>query len=824
MLPRAPALLALVTLVLSGLANLILAQSTFTATNRILLLTTPGGGEDAPLTTFASYELQYDLLVVPTTGLAGDLPLLDANGRPKYSLVVLTSGQLQASVNGVWQSLLTTSQWAYLEAYEAKYGVRRVTLNDTPLPADGTIVANTAVFGTSAVQPISFNASYASLARVNPGASISNPGLYHYPATAYTPMPADIASVVPVAYFASAGTDYPTQTWAAVHVTYVNGREVMRFYTSFGFWSPCSLLLDHVWLAWGTRGLISGWRKTLYLAQVDDLFLTTEITPTQTTVTYNYRVSVADIQGIVAWQTSLNSRLPAGSAFKLELPFNGNGILERNGPDANWIDIDTESHVPVEFIKPAGAAADVRWPATFSTAWSSSALAAADPLYNYFITGGITAGNFFFTSHTFTHENFDNTSTSDIDKELKTNNKMAGAGFLNLVGTPWWSSTSMVTPQISGLHNEFALSTLLANGITTIVGDNSRPAISDSTRPYDFWVSTQATSNFDGYTVIPRWPCHVYFFCTQPNEIEYIYNNMYNATLGLSSWSQILQREQDRMLLLLLGIRHDPTMFHQANLRNADMPTVTVGGVTGKFGLLQQWVEEVFAAYTALVQWPVISLKGDDLAQVYRERAARNTCGASTSYDMNVSVAGVASVSTLRVTSTGSCKVPITLPGGTVVTSGQTVEQLGGDLPTVWVTVSPGQTQVITFTPPIVFSVAPVNATSTTSTTTTSGANTTTSTTQASTTATTSAATTTVPASTTPTLSTTRAATNTQAATTTRAATTTTAVVKTTTRTTTRTTTTTTRTTTTTAKKPFGSSCTSNSQCQSGLCFFFFCL
>ncbi|KAJ3323079.1 hypothetical protein HDU93_003039, partial [Gonapodya sp. JEL0774] len=125
-----------------------------------------------------------------------------------------------------------------LENYERTYGVRRVTINDTPLPSDGTIVANTAVYGTSAVQPISFNASYATLAKIKTSANISNPGLYHYPAVLYTPMPSNLLSIVPVAYFASDGTaNYPSQTIAAVHATYTDGREVMRFYTSFGYWS-----------------------------------------------------------------------------------------------------------------------------------------------------------------------------------------------------------------------------------------------------------------------------------------------------------------------------------------------------------------------------------------------------------------------------------------------------------------------------------------------------------------------------------------------------------------------------------------------------------
>ena len=169
------------------------------------------------------------------------------------------------------------------------------------------------------------------------------------------------------------------------------------------------------------------------------------------------------------------------------------------------------------------------WPAVYSTAWVASDLKAKDDLFNYFTGSGITAGDFTFTSHTFTHENMDNTSASDIDNELKVNLKMAGPGYLNLV------RQGQVDPIPGNFDNlafilhagRFSVLELhehghaadqrvaqrvrtqdaSRNGITTIVGDNSRPAITP-TNPYDFWVSTVNTSNYAGYTVIPRWPCH----------------------------------------------------------------------------------------------------------------------------------------------------------------------------------------------------------------------------------------------------------------------------------------------------------------------------
>ena len=54
-----------------------------------------------------------------------------------------------------------------------------MTLNDTPLPADGTIVANTAVYGSSNAQTLTFNASYATIANTGSTLPILTTGLYH---------------------------------------------------------------------------------------------------------------------------------------------------------------------------------------------------------------------------------------------------------------------------------------------------------------------------------------------------------------------------------------------------------------------------------------------------------------------------------------------------------------------------------------------------------------------------------------------------------------------------------------------------------------------
>jgi hypothetical protein len=60
--------------------------------------------------------------------------------------------------------------------------------------------------------------------------------------------------------------------------------------------------------------------------KVDDLFLSTDSGAGST-----YRATPADLLAHMAWQDGLNARLPANSSVRLELAFNGNGVLIESG-------------------------------------------------------------------------------------------------------------------------------------------------------------------------------------------------------------------------------------------------------------------------------------------------------------------------------------------------------------------------------------------------------------------------------------------------------------------------------------------------------------
>ena len=54
-------------------------------------------------------------------------------------------------------------------------------------------------------------------------------------------------------------------------------------------------------------------------------------------------------------------------------------------------------------------------------------------------------------------------------------------------------------------------------------------------------------------------------------------------------------------------------MFHQANLRQTDVDTLTINGLSGQYSLLQMWVESILNEFTQYVNWPIITKKHDDV-------------------------------------------------------------------------------------------------------------------------------------------------------------------------------------------------------------------
>jgi len=125
-------------------------------------------------------------------------------------------------------------------------------------------------------------------------------------------------------------------------------------------------------------------------------------------------------------------------------------------------------------------------------------------------------------------------------------------------------------------------------------------------------------------------------------------------------------------------------MFHESNLRNADFPVITMNGASGHYGLLQQWVERIVEEITKYVDWPIISLKMDELAQTYIKRMDRIKCNPEYRLVVNEDSRIVQSV---EISANGKCEIPLFLSrGGDIDKSTvDSIEQFGNEPGTAWI-------------------------------------------------------------------------------------------------------------------------------------------
>ncbi|KAJ3103900.1 hypothetical protein HK100_004135 [Physocladia obscura] len=108
---------------------------------------------------------------------------------------------------------------------------------------------------------------------------------------------------------------------------------------------------------------------------------------------------------------------------------------------------------------------------------------------------------------------------------------------------------------------------------------------------------------------------------------------------------------------------------HQGNLRNADMPVVSFGSAT-------DWLSNGLR----IVNWPIVTVKQDDLTQKFINRQIYEAAGVTVLQDIMVTAGGINT----------SCNAPVTLPYGVrvqdlILPTGATIKQIGIDSLTVWV-------------------------------------------------------------------------------------------------------------------------------------------
>ena len=305
-----------------------------------------------------------------------------------------------------------------------------------------------------------------------------------------------------------------------------------------------------------TRGLYMGYRRILFNTQIDDMFLSTGLYEPAGS---EYRVDVASMEAHAKWVGPLNARLPSGSNYFIELAYNGNGdIIEATSIDNQGIcDPDEaifypgQEDPPLEFRKPLGTGVDI-WPETPDNYTWSEQCAELDPLMKW--TQSILSSNdFSHMSHTFSHMNLNNATYDDAYKEIQFNQDwMAQTG---IAGAPRYSGKGLVPPAITGLNNGDVLRAWSDLGLTSVVGDNTRPPLRSQQSEYWPTFTTVAEDGFAGFQITPRWATTIFFNCDLP---QCTTNEWIATSGGAGDFDDLLEDAKRVNLRHMFSLHHDP--------------------------------------------------------------------------------------------------------------------------------------------------------------------------------------------------------------------------------------------------------------------------
>lgn len=549
-----------------------------------------------------AYGIPFTTVIVPQAGV--QLPPLNSSSGGNFGGIVVAA-EVSYDYGGTtgWQSALTDDQWNQLHAYQLEYGVRMVHYDVYPGPRYGASAKDQGCCENGVEQLMWFSDISefpTSGLKTGPGAGVSTVGLWHYPATV-----ADTNTTKQIAQFEDGST-------AAV-VNNFDGRQQMVFFISFDTtWSATSNYLQHSWITWLTRGLYSGYRRINLNTQIDDMFLESDIYyPHGKT----FRITTQDMDGIARWIPEITAKMNPGSSYFVEVGHNGNGNIEaaeatNDGESLcqpGSIEYDSPPDTPLEWKKPLGTGTNL-WQNTPSTYSWSVECTKQDPLLLWW-TDKTNQDLFGHISHTFTHEEQDNATYFDVFREISFN--QAWLAQVGISSAKHFTSNGIIPPAITGLHNGDALRAWWENGIRNCVGDNTRPVLINQENDMWPYFSKFDTDGFDGMQVNPRWATRIYYNC---DTHECTVQEWIDTSSGKGNFEDLLAIEKADTMRHLFGLHHAPYMFHQANLRNVGVDYIKVNGESKKISIFQAWVETQVQEFVRLVDWPIITVKHQDVS------------------------------------------------------------------------------------------------------------------------------------------------------------------------------------------------------------------
>jgi hypothetical protein len=506
----------------------------------------------------------YDVIYTKTVPLTAST-LVRPDTAGKYNAILLTSSMMLYFDGANYVSTLDTLEWNTLWAYERDYSVRQVAL----YTSYGTWPESYCLTGVGehGVGDTPLNVSL----------TTAGAGVFDYlKATATVPIVQSyvyqtrVAVGCPGSPLLTNGADV-----MAVRSTSADGRELLALTFTSNQYLLQSDLLIYGMLRWASRGLYLGEQRHFFNVDVDDWFNNSDhyFPDGHIEVDPGYHVTGHEAYNLNQKQIALRSTYPLASGFTLNLAFNGSDA----DPTANTT------------CSPTGGVATLT------------------------ATSRCLANDFRWINHTYNHPELNFTNYATTANEITANRTIAATLGLpspaNVLKTPEYSGLGVynddpnddVTPPTDhGLagSNPALLSAAHDLGVQYLHGNMS--FASHLPACFNCGIVHPMQS---AVTVVPDWPTNIAYHTTEPAEETAFYNSFYGPGGLFPFWpanltyTQIIDYEAGVALgHLTSGSIYSHTL-HIANVRDYS------GGNT----LLTDWLDRIFAKYSALYSVPILN-------------------------------------------------------------------------------------------------------------------------------------------------------------------------------------------------------------------------
>ncbi len=542
---------------------------------RVLIITPKAEAIDSPNLEVAKqvlrgHQIPFDTLVLANKDgqryNSGNLQLESSDAAGMYYGIIFTDQNLMVRTKKIEYPGLTSDQLIQLKNYEAKYNVRRISLNSDPATLEGLSLVG---IPSDTPDSIILDQEFSKLDSSLPN-NLTVPLRYSWHSLAKIN---NSRAHKPFAYYGNYASGVVGRAVAATVFKLADGREQLHLFYSQGLEQAPTFALAPAWISWLTRGTFLGKRRVYLNVQVDDLFLETDMKTSSKSFNSRkkFRMSAYDLEHFANQRTNEIQTLTRNPEYRIEYAFNGQGIFENGGYEN-------------------------------------------DSLYK---AARKRIADYFWVSHTYTHRDLNKIKFQDADGELK-NNIIVSKGLMS-GAWKYFSPNSLVTPHISGLYNGQALEAMKKNGIKNIVNDMSvikqRPS-----NPHSAYYTTQGINGSDGILIMPRYATDIYYQTSIPEEITDLFNSIHGGMFKRDLYfDDIFTSENERNVTYLLNYQSAAYMFHQANMR-----VFNYGG--NQDSLVSLWIKRTLKEFRNYSSLPILSVKMDDLAELYLGRMALNNC------------------------------------------------------------------------------------------------------------------------------------------------------------------------------------------------------